>query len=61
MYKIKFDEIIQQLNSIERDNGDGTITYILPDPANTDYQAFLAWIAEGNAPLPSDEPPAETE
>jgi hypothetical protein len=29
------------------------------DPANTDYQAFLAWKAEGNEPLPPDEPPAE--
>lgn len=25
------------------------------DPANTDYQAFLAWKAEGNEPLPADE------
>ena len=22
------------------------------DPANTDYQAYLAWIEEGNTPLP---------
>ena len=26
------------------------------DPANTDYQAYLAWKAEGNEPLPADEP-----
>jgi hypothetical protein len=24
------------------------------DPTNTDYQAFLAWIAEGNTPLPAE-------
>jgi hypothetical protein len=30
------------------------------DPANTDYQAYLAWLTEGNAPIGADEPlPAE--
>ena len=26
------------------------------DPANTDYVAYLAWLAEGNEPLPADQP-----
>jgi hypothetical protein len=24
------------------------------DPANTDYQEYLKWVAEGNEPLPAD-------
>ena len=24
------------------------------DPANTDYQAYLKWVSEGNKPIPAD-------
>ena len=29
--------------------------FIPQDPANTDYQAYLQWLSEGNQPLPADE------
>ena len=29
--------------------------FIPTDPANTDYQAYLKWLAEGNEPLPAEE------
>ena len=28
------------------------------DPANTDYQQYLAWLEAGNTVLPADEPTA---
>ncbi len=34
-------------------NGNTAIPF---DPANTDFSEYLKWLAEGNQPLPPDEP-----
>ena len=40
---------------------DADIAFIPPDEGNTDYQAYLAWLSEGNTPNPYVPPPAPPE
>ena len=52
MYKLSKHITTGQVNFIIRlsDNA-----YIPFDDANTDYQAYLKWLDEGNTPLPAEE------
>jgi hypothetical protein len=54
MYKQLFDVIENKASSkvILRTTDGACIPF---DPDNTDYQAYLAWLAEGNTPLPAEE------
>ena len=45
----------QTTQSVIRTDGADCYTSIPFDPANTDYQTYLKWLAEGNEPLPADE------
>jgi len=51
MYKLIKDSLSNQVQSVQRlsDNA-----YIPFDSAKSDYIAYLAWVAEGNRPLPAD-------
>jgi hypothetical protein len=49
------DSVSKMASSVFKTNEDGTISSIPFDPANTDYQAYLKWVAEGNTPEPAED------
>jgi hypothetical protein len=55
MYKLVNDKETNQLASITKNDGSGLILSIPVNPENSDYQQYLAWVAEGNTPTPADE------
>lgn len=59
MYKLLKGGIENKEYGVLRDNGDGTMTSFLFDPANSDYATYLKWLEEGNEPSPPDEPNAD--
>ena len=53
MYKLIKNYLTQETNMVQRLSDNAFIP--LTDPANTDYQKYLEWVAEGNTPEPADE------
>jgi len=54
-YKLLPDTYTGPATCIKRLSDNAFIPF---DPANTDYQEYLKWVADGNEPLPADEPNA---
>jgi hypothetical protein len=52
MYQLQPNFMGQPAQSVKRLSDNAFIPF---DPAKTDYQAYLAWLAEGNEPLPAEE------
>ena len=52
MYQISNDPRLNEPAFVKRLSDNAFIPF---DPANTDYQEYLKWLAEGNTPLPADE------
>jgi hypothetical protein len=53
MYKLVNDVLTKTSANVVHRISDNA--YIPFDEANTDYQAYLAWVALGNTPQPADE------
>ena len=53
MYKLVLNNLFNQpAQCVIRTTDSACIPF---DPANTDYQEYLKWLAEGNTPEPAEE------
>jgi hypothetical protein len=48
MYLLIRSILNNELVSVNRQNSDGSTSCIPIDESNSDYQQYLAWVAEGN-------------
>ena len=53
MYQLTKDTLMGPAQTVKRLSDNAFIPFAENNP---DYQAYLAWLAEGNTPLPPDDP-----
>ena len=53
MYKLLKNTKTENIDAVLKVSGNCWTTVPF-DPANTDYQEYLKWVAEGNEPLPAE-------